>query len=314
MPTVGVARVNNQRIGVRNVSDQRFGVYGRWLATLGVLGSGLACSGADGFDELAEDDVVESDSEAAIELGQAEQAWWTYGGLSSSYLSSSCSDPTGTDSVLAALAVATAQELRRWQPTIDFQISNDLLALTTTGKARCADGKCMNTQALLDMQKASTSIQVRPGVKVSPSTLKTRLKWNFQAQKNCTTSFFSSCRAPDHEFRFLYSEPGSCDMNFWFDVRTPAGGLLGSTLKSLQEKLVWVDAEDNSYIKFQTEGSAIAIDPTYGLNVTTATTSASCSAACTKVSGSSIAGQCCSCNGTKKYAKSAWSATTFICQ
>ena len=155
----------------------------RWLATLGFLAAGAGCSGAEGFDELAEGDLVEPDSEEALELGQVEQAWWSYGSLSSWSLSSSCSDPTGTDSVLAALAVATAQELRRWQPTIDFAVSYDMLVLSTTGKARCADGRCMNTQALLDMQKASTGIQVRPGVKVSPSTLRYRLKWNYQAQK-----------------------------------------------------------------------------------------------------------------------------------
>ncbi len=296
------------------MSNGTLGTYGRWLAASGMLASSLACSGAEDFDELAGDDVSGYLDEEAVELGQIEQAWWSYGSLSSWNLSSSCHDPTGTDSVLAALAVATAQELRRWQPTIDFQVSNDMLALTTTGKARCVDGRCMNTQAILDMQKASTTIQVRPGVRVYPSTLRYRLKTNYYAQRSCTNSYFSSCRAPDHEFRFLHSEPGACDMNFWFEVRTPAGALLGSALSKLQEKLVWVDAEDNSYIKFQTEGSAIAIDPTYGLNVTSATTSGSCSAACTKVSSASIAGQCCSCNGTKKYARSAWSATTFICQ
>jgi hypothetical protein len=103
-------------------------------------------------------------------------------------------------------------------------------------------------------------------------------------------------------------------MNFWFEVRTPSGALLGSALSTLKEKLVWVDIEDNSYIKFQTEGSAIAIDPTYGLNTTSYTATGSCSAACTKISSTNIAGQCCSCNGTKKYVKSTWSATTFICQ
>lgn len=287
------------------------GGRGRWLASLVVLASGVACSGGDGFEEFAEDNVSSATDVQPFEMGQAEQAWWSYGSWS---LESSCSDPTGTDSVLAALAVATAQELRRWQPTLDFQVSNNMLVLSTTGKARCPDGKCMNTQALLDMQKSYSSIQVRPGVKVSPTTLKYRLTYNYKQQKECTTSFFSSCRAPDHEFRFLFSEPGACDMNFWFEVRTPQGALLGSALSSLQEKLVWVDAEDNSYIKFQTEGSAIGIDPTYGLNVTGAAAAGSCSAACTKVSTTDIAGTCCSCNGTKKYARSSWSAVTYVCQ
>jgi hypothetical protein len=290
---------------------------GHGMAALVVSGS-LACAGGAGVDELAATDEGAGDSEAAAdgdtsELGTAEQAWWGYSGFS---FASSCSDPTGTDSVLAAIAVSTAKELRRWQPTLDFQVTSGMLALSATGKARCADGKCYNTQALLDLQRDSASrVQVRPGVTISPYILRTRLTWNWNAQKKCTTSFFSSCRAPDHEFKFLGAEPGSCDMNHWFEVRSPLGALLSAVnLSSLQEKLVWVDEEDNSYIKFQVEGSAIAIDPTYGLNDTATTVVGSCSAACTKISSLAVAGQCCSCNGTKKYARSTWNANTYLCQ
>jgi hypothetical protein len=243
------------------------------------------------------------------ELGQAQQALWWY-----PTFTSSCSDPTGTDSVLAALAVSTAQELRRWQPTVDFKVSYYMLALSDTGKARCADGKCFNTQALLDLQRDSAAnVQVRPGVKISPSLLRYRLTTNYNAQKNCTYSFFNNCRVPEHEFQFLRSEPGSCDMNFWFDVRTPTGAPF-SNLQALHDTLIWVDEEDNSYIKFQTDGSSLAIDPTYGLNDTGTASTGSCSAACTKISSADVAGQCCSCNGTKKYARSAWSTTTYLCQ
>jgi hypothetical protein len=62
-------------------------------------------------------------------------------------------------------------------------------------------------------------------------------------------------------------------------------------------------------------GGFVAIDPTYGLNDGADTTSGSCAAACTKVTTTNVAGQCCSCSGvSKKFAKSAWSASTFICQ
>lgn len=269
---------------------------------------------ADGAEVLESSEALADDAELSAmsggEIGQAEQALWYW----DPSFSSSCSDPTGTDSILAALAVSTARELRRWQPVLDFKVSYNMLALSDTGKARCADRVCANTQALLDLQRdAASVVQVRPGVRNSPSILRTRLTWNYRVQKDCYNSFFNSCKPPDHEFRFLGSEPGSCDMNYWFEVRTPAGALL-SSVSRLQESLIWVDEEDNSYIKFQTNGSNIAIDPTYGLNDTGSTTTGSCSAACTKITSQNVAGQCCSCNGTKKYARSMWSPTTYLCQ
>jgi hypothetical protein len=245
-----------------------------------------------------------------MDLGQTAQPWWSY-----SWNESSCSDPTGTDSVLAALAVATAKELRRWQPEDDFKVYYGSLVLTSTGKARCADGKCWNTQALLDLQRdAARYVQVRPGVYVSPSTLRLRLTWNHGQQQDCLYSFFNNCRTPSHQFEFLTAEPGACDMNYWFEVRKPDGTALGSSLDVLKKALIWIDIEDNSYIKFQSDGATIAIDPTYGLNEGSTTSSGSCSAACTKVSATNIAGQCCTCNGTKKYVRSTWNATTYLCK
>ena len=60
-------------------------------------------------DAVMSDDVMSDGehgepAEEAIELGQSSQAWWSF-----DWNQSSCSDPTGTDSVLAALAVATAR-------------------------------------------------------------------------------------------------------------------------------------------------------------------------------------------------------------
>ena len=81
-----------------------------------------------------------------------------------------------------------------------------------------------------------------------------------------------------------------------------------------RQRLIWVDIEDNSYIKFQSDGATIAIDPTYGLNEGSSTSSGSCSAACTKVSATDISGQCCTCSGTKRYKRSTWNASTYLCQ
>jgi hypothetical protein len=301
------------------------GKYGVWVASMGMLASSLACGG--GFDDTSSDaegyatdsedgSMAAQSSEGAegddVELGQTQQALsWRPS------FTSSCHDPTGTDSVLAAIAVATAKELRRWQPLVDFKVVNSMVVLTEIGKARCADGQCYNTQALLDLQKdAANKVEIRPGVRLSPKELRERLENNYNKQKMCNLlGSFWGCKAPDHEFKFLQAEPGACDMNYWFEVRTPLGALLSRAgLDDLKDKLVWLDENDNSYIKFQTNGNNVAIDPTYGLNETATTAVGSCSAACTKISNGDVSGRCCSCNGTKKYARSVWSAATYICQ
>jgi hypothetical protein len=97
-------------------------------------------------------------------------------------------------------------------------------------------------------------------------------------------------------------------------VRKPDASLLGSNLDVLKKALIWVDIEDNSYITFEADGATIAIDPADGLNPSDATTSGSCSVSCSKVSRTDISGQCCSCNGTKKYARSTWNASTHLCK
>lgn len=267
----------------------------------------LADANAGNGAELASD--LAHDDSAHDELGQSAQALW---GLR--YNEPSCYDPTGTDSVLAALAVATATELRRWAPTQDFYVSAGVLRLSSTGKKRCADGMCLNTQALLDMQRSSSPIEIRPGVKVSPTVLKYRLAYNHEQQMRCTYSWWNRCTAPSHEFRLLHSEPGACDTNYWFEVVDLQGNPLHAGLEQLEDKLIWVDVEDNSYIRFEASGSTVRIDPTAGLNETGATRSGSCSASCAKVSRTSLVGQCCSCNGMRRYQRSPFSANMYVCK
>jgi hypothetical protein len=297
------------------------------LAAVLALGSSVAtvgCGGADAgllADELGEasDDAAAFDTETtadepiaddgSLELGTAQQELFFFDPFN---FVSSCSDRNGTNSVMAALAVATATELKRWQPTKDFVSSSGMLKLTATGKAQCADGRCWNTQAILDLQSAPAgSVQVRPGVLLDSKALKSSLTTNLALQLFSLISML----VPDHKFQLVNSEPGGCDQFYWFNVTSPTGGVVSSLLTStLKQKLTWVGGDSNPYIQFQTDGTMVGIDPTYGLNQAGATSSGTCAAACTKVSSSDITGSCCSCNGTKKYSRSAWNATTYICQ
>jgi hypothetical protein len=293
------------------------------FSVLAVAGLVQACGAAD------ESSFESSDDEAAmseeVEFGQAEQ------GLMN------CSNPDGTNSVMAALAVATAQELKRWQPSKDFVVfgatggmsgtngkaenqagPQQAIKLTPAGKARCSDGKCAKVQALLDMQYDQANGKIKVGSQtLSPAALRSRLVAKLREQITCEQNpkngNNSNCPVEEHTLTFQKASKGSCDTNFFFK----AAGTDGKALKypaQLKNKLIWVD-QTNPYVAFQASGDTISIDPTYGLNEDSTNSAGSCTAACTKVTTSNVVGQCCSCNGaTKKFAKATWNAATYLCQ
>jgi hypothetical protein len=301
----------------------RFVRMGKMISLAVALGFGAATAGCGGdysepvdgssesdeaVDEMVSDEAETLGAESG-ELGTAQQELFFFNPFN---FTSSCTDSKGTNSVMAALAVATATELKRWQPTKDFVSSGGMLKLTATGKAQCADGVCWNTQAILDLQKAAVrTVQIRPGVMLDTAALKSALSSNLIAQVLNILRLI----VPDHKFELMYSESGGCDQFYWFNVKTPSGGAVSSLLMStLQKNLTWVGGSGNPYIQFQTNGTTVGIDPTYGLNDAGSTSSGSCVAACTKMSAGNLTGSCCSCNGTKKFARSAWSTTTYLCQ
>ena len=285
-----------------------------------VLAAGViqACSAGDpAGDEL--------DFADETELGQTEQSLMN------------CSNPDGTNSVMAALAVATAQELKRWQPSKDFMVfgatggmsgtngraenqagPQQAIKLTSTGKSRCSDGRCAKVQALLDLQYDQANNAVKIGNQtLNPGALRSRLVAKLREQITCEqrpkNGVSNNCPVEEHTLTFQKAVKGGCDTNFYFQAK----GTNGQALKypaQLKNKLMWVDNQ-NPYVQFQSVGDVVSIDPTYGLNEDSTNSAGSCTAACTKITTSNVAGQCCSCNGgTKKFKKSAWNASTFLCQ
>jgi hypothetical protein len=235
----------------------------------------------------------------------------------------SCANLEGMASTMAALVLAAAQELKRWQPTKDFQIvkvnNTETLQLTATGKARCSDGKCYNTQALLDFQKdeANGKIRFPNNVALNSPALRSRLVAKFRDQLACemqpSNGGTTNCPVEEHTLTFQKAEKGGCDTNYFFVAKATNG----TTLKypaQLKNKLMWADST-NPYVAFASVGEVVSVDPTYGLNDQGTTSTGACSAACTRISTTDLTNGCCSCNGTtKKFVKSAWSATTFVCQ
>ena len=277
-------------------------LIGLSLLTLGV---GVGCTEvAMTSEEMSTDESLMSEGSSV--LGQAGEAL--------------CANGDGVNSAMAALAVAAAKELGRWNPTTDFAPGTGApwhTTLTATGKARCADKKCWQTQAILDLQKAPPNSVKFGNVVLNSNNLISTLTARWNEQKNCELrggTGDTNCTAEQHQLTFKSSAPGACDTVFTFDAKSTTGGTLKNA-NQLKNKLMFVGYPSNPYLAFSSTGTTVSVDPTYGLNPDGTTSSGTCSAACTKVSATSVAGACCSCNGVSgKYAVSTWSAATFTCK
>lgn len=276
-----------------------------------------ACSAGDLNEDLGTDDGTAADEQLFV------------GAFGQSLVS--CTNVDGTNAVMAAVAVAAAKELKRWQPSKDFVVfttsgqseaspgKQQAVKLTPTGKARCADGKCWNTQALLDLQyePANNRIKFPGNVTLSPAALRSRLVAKLREQATCdarpANGGNGNCPVEEHQLAFQRSKKGGCDTNFFFQATQPNGQPLKYPAQ-LKNKLLWAD-HTNPYVAFQNTGDVVSIDPTFGLVDDGTTSTGACIAACVKMSPSSQVGECCSCNGSERsFARSGWSATTFLCQ
>jgi hypothetical protein len=305
-----------------------------WLRVVGVVsvavaaGAFLGC-GSENFNGST--DGMSGDDVASDELGSDENASLDesdYGTASEALMS--CSNPDGTNSVMAALAVAVAQQLGRWNATKDLDGTGSMLILRSgsdasgpIGKSRCADGTCARVQALLDLQqdaaRGKVYIQGTGSTKVllDPPALRSRMlaKWN--EQRVCDSAArngpSTDCTTEQNKLTYLSAAAGGCDMNFTFAAKTASGGTL-QYINQLRNELKFADSA-NPYINFTNLGNGnVSIDPTYGLDDPGTSSTGSCSAACTKISTTSLAGSCCSCGGVSKlYSKAAWNASTFLC-
>ena len=315
-----------------------------WLRVAGVVsvavaaGAFVGCSGQD-YSEAGDGDDVASEDLGSDEIMSIDDS--DYGTAEQGLMS--CTNPDGTNSVMAAFAVAVAQELGRWNATKDFIQNNtsgqseasygmqQALKLASgsdangpIGKSRCADGRCARVQALLDMQyeQAANKVYIQGSgttkVLLSPSALRSRMfaKWNEQkaCDQNARDGDANSCTREQNALKFVSSAVGGCDTNFTFSAKSPSGAALRFP-NQLKNQLRFADSS-NPYLNFQNLGNGnVSIDPTYGLDEDPTTVVQSCSAACTKISRNNVDGGCCSCGGvTKTFRKALWNNVTFLCQ
>jgi len=122
--------------------------------------------------------------------------------------------------------------------------------------------------------------------------------------------------------RFNRKEAGGpCGNYYWYDVTAPNGLAIANPASTFIQlifaggKQTQNGADLNPFISQKVNGNQVAIDPTFGLNEATSTSSGACTASCLKISNSNVAGQCCSCAGkSSKFVKASWSSTTYMCQ
>jgi hypothetical protein len=277
-------------------------VIQRYQRRIGALAAAASLSMACG----GEDMVGEGEE---LALGTAEQAL--------------CQNDGGVNGVLAAIAVSSANEMRRWLPTRDFEwnASTGMLQLSKYALPRCRDNAatlgCPNTVALLDMQKASASGRVTfPGnIKLDSTLLRQTLKryWDYQVACNAA----GNCPVDYHDLKFHHTEAGPCGTRYFYDAfemntTTP---LTAEHAIRFSNQLFFLGHPSNPFLAYSVANDRASVDPTYGLTATNSTTSGSCAAACTMVSNRNLSGQCCSCNGSlRRFATSAWNTNTYICQ
>jgi hypothetical protein len=141
-------------------------------------------------------------------------------------------------------------------------------------------------------------------------------------QENRIVHFTPILAGEPHRLVFdsLTNDASCGDVYYWYDIaqpnlqplRAPADSFIQLMFVGGKQTLTGTDL--NPFISQQVSGNLVAIDPTYGLDDSGTSSAGTCTAACTKISSTSIVGQCCSCNGvTRKFAKAAWSSSTFLC-
>ncbi len=305
--------------------------------SIAFVAAAVPACGAGDLDAQGEESASEElTAEADMELGTLEQRM------------QNCTNPDGTNSVMAAFAVAVGKELGRWQSRTDFEVfSTNALAenqsgaeqairLTSgtgsdgkpRGKSRCSGGYCRNVQALLDMQyepmRNKIWVNGETGTNktlVDPGALRSRMVAKLgQDQRTCDENAkdndVNRCPVEIHKLTPAGTASlGGCGVHYKFNVTKDASGTLLYPAQ-LKWKLNFAD-QANGWVDFKNLGNGqVAIDPTYGLNEDVTNQAGACTIACTKISSTSLVGQCCQCGGVNKlFARaSTTNPSIFACQ
>lgn len=202
-----------------------------------------------------------------------------------------CMSNAGLHPTKAALAVAMAQELERWDAVADLRIGyGGRTELSSTGQARCKNG-CANLLALLAQQNPEVTQFVDQNV-FNPTNYSSDLNASFGRQQSLINDLRRNRPAelpPLHKLTMVAGPTnlgkGYCGPHYVFQVDNENGDALTSTqaanLKNTLCFFGYGTCGGNAYIAFQqtttgcpTGRTCVAIDPTDGDNSSTSTTTA----------------------------------------
>jgi hypothetical protein len=200
-----------------------------------------------------------------------------------------CPSNSGLNPTKAALAVAMANELGRWDALTDLTVdSSGAAALSETGLARCTNG-CPNTKALLG-QQAQALIGYVDQTVFNPTVLRTDLYAAFGRQRDLIDDLTRNNPAalpPAHRLTFVGGPSnlgiGGCGPHYIFQVDRADGTALSSGEAAAMTSALCFFGQGgcggNPYVGLVqvTAGcpagrTCLAIDPTDGDNSTTSTT------------------------------------------
>jgi hypothetical protein len=115
----------------------------------------------------------------------------------------------------ASLAVATANELGRWDALADFQVENGRLVLSATGEMRCGAG-CDNIRAILALQQDETSVVPYH----SPAVFRGKLTSWHQSQRQKLTALVASKLSMDQGVYRIQARHSGMAMALGWDALT----------------------------------------------------------------------------------------------
>ena len=213
-----------------------------------------------------------------------------------------CSNADGTNGMVAALAVAAARDMHRWQLTTDFYefrgFQNQLmLGITQAGLAACGSGGCPTVANILAFQDSRLDQKaVIAGTKLSSWSLASRLTAGFDKQKACGQGGW--CPFVAHQFAASSSiAAGNCNTSslFTFPVTKPGGAALpAADIAKLNNALTWTTANGTDpFVQFASNTTSVTVGDVGGMVPGQAEPGP-----CQQFSLTNISGTACSCAAT----------------
>lgn len=237
-----------------------------------------------------------------------------------------CSNPDGTNAMLAALAGAIATELHRFEIVNDFEIyrgtyNQEMLRISQLSRSFCTNN-CRNIDALLAFQDARNDqiFTFKDGTKLSSWNFASRLVTGYRAQKACLDRFWngdpSACVTEWHYLEKVSSVPTTCNGTDYglrmMKFKVSKANMYGQKLSPEQpltnpdpisRKLLWADGDQNlpvngnPFLQFRVLNNKVEIelDPSEGTSEDPIP-AASCGTASLKYYPSpnpDITGKCC---------------------